>query len=53
MVSMRCTTPGASIAYTTGTRWRLYSGPVKVAAGEKLRAIACRLGYLDSEEVAE
>jgi len=49
-VSAKCPTPGASIAYTLDSkRWLLYTRPV---AGSKIRFKACRLGYLDSEEVA-
>ena len=49
-VTARCSTPGASVAYTRdGPRWLLYTKPVR--AGGKLRFKACRIGYLDSAEV--
>ncbi len=55
MVSIACTTPGASIAYTTGkdkkAGWQLYSQPVVLKPGQVLRAKACRLGFRDSKEV--
>lgn len=47
-------TQGASIGYTTeegpSPRWRLYTGPIKVAAPMTLRAKAIRYGYKESEE---
>jgi len=49
-IAAKCSTPGASIAYQAkGQRWLLYTKPV---AGSQLRFKACRLGYLDSQEVA-
>ncbi|MBI1357023.1 MAG: sulfatase-like hydrolase/transferase [Acidobacteria bacterium] len=46
---------GASIAYTLDAapqaRWLVYSQPVKLSAGQTLRAHAVRLGLQDSEEV--
>lgn len=33
----------------TNVSWQLYTGPMPVVHGAKLRAKACRLGYLDSE----
>ncbi|GAB4148033.1 MAG: sulfatase-like hydrolase/transferase [Planctomycetaceae bacterium] len=54
-VSLRCKTPGASIAYTTENgrqaRWKLYVKPVKVRPGTTVRAIACRLGFRDSPQL--
>lgn len=53
--TLTCKTPGASIAYTLGEkdaagreRWLLYHEPVSVN-GKQLRAVACRLGYKDSQ----
>jgi arylsulfatase A-like enzyme len=47
-------TQGASIAYTTedgaAARWRLYTGPIRVAAPMTLRTKAIRYGYKESEE---
>jgi N-sulfoglucosamine sulfohydrolase len=49
-----CATEGASIVYTTeageGSRWKLYTGPLTLAASTPLRARAGRFGYLDSEQ---
>ncbi|MGH8629546.1 MAG: hypothetical protein ACREU7_02105, partial [Burkholderiales bacterium] len=45
---VRCSTEGASIAWTTDQRWRLYAGEFSVAPGSVVRAMACRLGYRDS-----
>ena len=48
-------TEGASIAYTTeqgrNARWLLYTGDLTLKRGSAVRVKACRLGYLDSEEV--
>lgn len=45
---------GASIAWTLDTadppRWRLYAGPIRVAAGATVRARAIRYGWAESEE---
>jgi hypothetical protein len=53
-ITLACATPGSSIAYTwdagSSARWKLYSQPLAVKAPGVLRAKACRLGYLDSEE---
>lgn len=50
-------TEGASIAYTTDTgakpHWRLYTGELTLKRPVTLRAKACRLGYLDSEEITK
>jgi N-sulfoglucosamine sulfohydrolase len=47
-------TQGASIAFTTeegpAVKWRLYTGPIRVAAPMTLRAKAIRYGYKESEE---
>lgn len=48
-------TEGASIAYRTEEggrgRWQLYTGQLVLEPGTVVRFKACRLGYLDSEEV--
>ena len=53
-VTISTTTPGASVVYTTDpgdrARWRLYTGELETMSKSLLRAKACRLGYLDSEE---
>ncbi len=47
-------TQGASVGYTTDEgptpTWRLYTGPIRVAAPATIRAKAIRYGYLESEE---
>lgn len=47
-------TQGASIGYTTeegpAAKWRLYTGPIRVAAPMTLRAKAIRYGYKESAE---
>jgi len=50
-LEIACETPGASIACRVDgeERWRLYTGPLALAAGAKLHAKACRLGYHDSD----
>ena len=54
-VEISCPTEGASIAYTTDTgekpHWLLYSHPFRLENSARLRAVACRLGYKDSEIV--
>lgn len=56
-ITLRTTTPGASIVYQLGeptgssSRWLLYHRPLVCREGEWLRAKACRLGCRDSEEV--
>lgn len=52
MATIRCATEGASIAYRVGNRWLLYTGPVAVPTGAKIEAKACRLGFRDSQIVA-
>ncbi|HUG91250.1 MAG TPA: chitobiase/beta-hexosaminidase C-terminal domain-containing protein, partial [Planctomycetaceae bacterium] len=51
-VTITCPTRGASIAWTTdkGERpqWKLYAGPFDVPAGSTVRAVACRLGFMNS-----
>ncbi len=50
-------TEGASIAYTTETgnrpHWNLYAGELILEPRQVLRVKACRLGFLDSEEVSK
>jgi arylsulfatase A-like enzyme len=47
-------TQGASIGYTMeegpAAKWRLYTGPIRVAAGMTLRAKAIRYGFKESSE---
>ena len=54
-VTIGSRTPGASIAYATGKgnppKWQLYSRPISVAAGTQLRAVACRIGFRNSQRV--
>jgi hypothetical protein len=53
-MTMASSTPGASIVYTTdgspAAAWRLYTGELTLPRGVRVRAKACRLGYLDSDE---
>ena len=54
-VTIRSETPGASIAFATGKgnrpKWQLYSRPISLAAGTQLRAVACRIGFRNSQRV--
>jgi N-sulfoglucosamine sulfohydrolase len=54
-VRLASTTSGASIAYTTDVgvkpHWLLYHDELALRRNITLRAKACRLGYLDSDEV--
>ena len=53
-VKITSATEGASIAYMTeekGAGWRLYAGELVLKRPAVLRAKACRLGFLDSEEI--
>ena len=54
-ITITCPTEGASIAYTSEPgekpRWQLYTRPIDVEPGARLRARACRLGYRDSPTV--
>ncbi len=48
-------TPGASVVYRLkgeSEGWHLYNKPLDPALGDGLRAVACRSGFEDSEEVA-
>jgi len=49
-------TEGASVAYQDGANiggehWKLYSEPLKIPAGTKVRAVAIRIGYKQSDAV--
>jgi uncharacterized sulfatase len=52
-VELSCDTDGASIAFALGDgnqpRWRLYAGPFEAKGAGRLRVVACRLGYRDSQ----
>jgi uncharacterized sulfatase len=54
---LTCETPGASLAYTTEAgdraRWKLYSREITVKRPVRLRAKACRLGFIDSSELVQ
>jgi hypothetical protein len=56
-VKLTSATEGASIVYTTETgvkpRWRLYTGELMLDRPTTLRIKACRLGYLDSDEMVK
>jgi uncharacterized sulfatase len=56
-VKLACATEGASIAYTTDDgekpRWLLYTSELTLKRSATLRFKACRLGYLDSDEVVK
>lgn len=55
-VTLRCATPGASIAYALEAgppqRWQLYSRPLRLAPDSPLKCKACRLGFKDSGTVS-
>lgn len=53
IVTMSSTTEGASIGYRLPgeTSWRVYTGPVGLAAGTSIEAVAHRIGYLQSKPV--
>ena len=58
-VSLKSATQGASIAYqwitagdSTGTSWQVYTAPMPARADESLVAIAHRIGFKPSEEIA-
>lgn len=51
-VTLRCATEGASLEYSLGERWALYTGPFEIASSARLRVRAGRLGFADSPEVA-
>jgi len=53
-VAIDCATPGSSVVYRMGQgkkNWRLYTEPVTVKPGDKLSAVACRIGFRDSHPV--
>jgi len=56
-VRLICETPGASMAYTTEAgdraRWKLYSQEITLKRPVRLRAKACRLGFIDSSELVQ
>jgi len=54
-VSLRCSTPGASIGYRTSSadgrmpdRWEVCTGPFDLPQGRRVEAVAHRIGYLPS-----
>ena len=57
-ISLSCETKGASIGYQivnwraeAGDGWQIYTEPVKLERGEKLFALAHRIGYKPSEMI--
>ncbi len=54
-VTLASDTPGVRIAWTTESRenprWMIYTKPVDLKPGERLRAKSVRLGWKDSREV--
>jgi hypothetical protein len=56
-VKLATATEGAPIAYTTDDgekpRWLLYTGALTLKRPATLRVKACRLGYLDSDEIVK
>lgn len=52
LLEMVCATRGASIAYRLAGdspgHWRLYSGPLPLAKGQRLQAKAIRIGFAES-----
>lgn len=51
-VTLRCATAGASLEYSLGERWVLYTGPFEIRGSAQVRVRAGRLGFADSREVA-
>ena len=58
LVSLSCVTKGASIGYQIynwreepGDSWKIYSEPVKLERGQRLAAVAHRIGYKPSEQI--
>lgn len=53
VIRITCPTPGASIAWRPAgdqaAPWRLYSGPLRLEPPAAIAAVACRLGFEDSE----
>lgn len=61
-MSIKCTTPGASIAYIVSdtaftpnlnSSWKLYTVPFSAEVGQVVYSIANRIGYADSDIVQE
>ncbi|KAB7731179.1 sulfatase-like hydrolase/transferase [Rudanella paleaurantiibacter] len=55
-LTISCTTEGASIGYQWAgddTGWQVYTGPVPVRKGARLRATAMRIGYTQSPVVSQ
>lgn len=52
-VTLEAQTPGASLAYRIGdeSSWRLYTGPVELPKGERIEAVAHRIGFKQSATV--
>ena len=52
-LTIRCATPGASIAYQQvgERRWHIYTQPLPLVASDSLRVKAVRYGYQESEVV--
>jgi hypothetical protein len=54
--TITCETDSASIAYRVGRppsgRWLLHTGPIALKPGETIEAMACRLGFKDSQTVS-
>ncbi len=57
-ISISCATEGASIGYQVlsgdqpaGDTWQVYTAPFELASGEKLMAVADRIGYKPSNQV--
>ncbi len=56
VVAIKCITDGASIAYKlvgadgiVPQRWEVYTQPVELQKGQKIMAVAQRIGYLPSK----
>jgi hypothetical protein len=54
LLQLHSATQGASIGWTTGEHWQLYTGPIRLEPGATmtLRAKAIRIGYRESAERA-
>ena len=59
-VELHARTEGSSLAYRVlgprgdrpEGRWQLYTGRVRLGKGQRLEAVACRLGFEDSSSVS-
>lgn len=54
LVTLAGPTAGSSIGYKfgdNGSSWQLYSAPLRVSAGTRLRTRAVRYGYAESQEI--